>query len=99
MSPRLRRGGAAPADLLDQRCQSSRVRVAAHHDHGFCRPALRAGEVSHPQVTVRGQPAVQRDLALAGTFPTFASAEVEEVGGDRLLRLVRLVTDEDDDTR
>ncbi|WP_346265440.1 hypothetical protein [Mycolicibacterium phlei] len=74
--------------------QPGAVGIAAHHDHRLLRTGLRIGEPPDPEIAVRGQPAVERHLPLAGGQPQLRGAEIEEIGGDALLDLVCAVADE-----
>jgi hypothetical protein len=55
--------------------------------------------VPYSQVAVGCKPAVEQDFPGAGPLTTVDSAEIQEVGYNRFLCLVRLVTGEHDDTR
>jgi len=85
--------------ILDHRCQPGRVGIATHNDHRLGRAVCRSAEVTETQVTIRSQPAIQRHFVLAGVLTKLRSAEVKEIGGQRLLDLVRLVANEKNNTR
>ena len=53
----------------------------------------------YSQVALGCQPAVEQDFPGAGPLTTVDSAEIQEVGCNGFLCLVRLVTGEHDDTR
>ena len=86
------------AAFFHQRGQPARVGVAAHDDDGFSGPSGGVVEMRDAQVGLRRQPTVEQDLAGAGLLAAVGGAEVQEVGRDRFLRLVRLIGDEHDDT-
>ncbi len=85
--------------VRDHRSQTSVVGVPTHDDNWFGHAAVRSGEVRHPQVTLRGEPAVQRNFAFARILATLERAEVEEIIGDGLLCLVCLVTEKNNQSR
>ena len=78
----------------DERRQSPVGGHAAHHEHGLV-GLVRAGEPAEAQVHVRGDPAVELQLAAQGRRPPIRRGEVEERGPHRLLGLVGAVTDQD----
>jgi hypothetical protein len=61
------------------------------------RRAVLVQDVSHPEVHVRADPAVQVHLATAHITPGLARPPVEKRQLDRLLQLERPVADEKDD--
>ena len=79
--------------------QAGVVGITAHHDHRLRRAVPRSAEVTDTQVAIRSQPAIQRDFVLAGALTKLRGAEVKEVGGQRLLDLVRLVANEKNNPR
>ena len=74
------------------RGQPELVGMASHHDHRLSRSPTRGTEMSDPQIAARGQPAVERDLALTRSLPALHRGEVEEIRGDGLLEFVSAIT-------
>ncbi len=87
-----------PGAFFHQRGQPARVGVAAHDDDGFSGPSGGVAQMRDAQVGLRRQPTVEQDLAGAGLLAAVDGAEVQEVGCNGFLRLVRLIGDEHDDT-
>src|SRR5581483_12439582 len=67
----------------------------AHHHRRFAAAADGIADLGQTEVHVRCDPAVQADLAKAGLAATLLATEVQEAGTDRLLDLIRAVTDQE----
>src|SRR6202040_3622864 len=79
--------------------QPPRVGIASHDDDRFSGTPGRIAPVPYSQVALGCQPAVEQDFPGAGSLTAVDSVEIQEVGCNRFLCLVRLVTGEHDDTR
>lgn len=72
----------------DQGGQPGRWWHPPHHHGRLSGPAGRIGDLSQPEIDVRGEPTVQVDLAPARTEPQLRCAEVEKTVPNRFLDLV-----------
>ena len=72
--------------------QPELVGMASHHDHRLSRSPARGTEMRDAQIAARGQPAVERDLALTRPLSALHRGEVEEIRGDGLLEFVGAIT-------
>ena len=81
----------------DQPGQPAVVRQPSHGHHGVAGLPIRAGDVAHAQVDVRGEALVELDLFVAGGPPRLQRTKVGEAQVLRLLHLVDVVGEEDQD--
>ena len=81
----------------DQGGEAPLGRHAAHDDEMVTGDAVGPEDVGDAQVDVRGQPAVERHLPVAGLLPGLPGGEVQEPQCDRLLQLVDAVPDRHED--